>query len=78
MGVRSACLFLIIVQVTVFADDQVVYSATYDHVYDQNSEQVHEHTRRFAAHTDASVLTTLALLFTAVRYLQRLLPPADP
>ena len=27
-------------QVTVFQDDQVVYSATYDHVYDQNSEQV--------------------------------------
>jgi hypothetical protein len=43
--------------VTVFADDQVVYSATYDHVYDQNSEQVCEHTRRFAAHAFASVLT---------------------
>ena len=27
-------------QVTVFAEDQVVYSATYDHVYDQHSEQV--------------------------------------
>eukprot|EP01046_Picozoa_sp_COSAG06_P015047 COSAG06_NODE_952_length_11333_cov_2.718355_5_plen_1388_part_00 len=27
-------------QVTVFQEDQVVYSATYDHVYDQNSEQV--------------------------------------
>ena len=73
----SDCLFSITVQVTVFADDQVVYSATYDHVYDQNSHQVHEHTRRFAAHTDASVLT-LALLVAAVRYLQRLLPPADP
>ena len=27
-------------QVTVFQEDQVVYSASYDHVYDQDSEQV--------------------------------------
>lgn len=30
------------VQVTVFHEDTVVYSATYDHVYDQHSEQVRE------------------------------------
>ena len=27
-------------QVTVFQEDQVVYSASYDHVYDQDSDQV--------------------------------------
>ena len=64
-------------QVTVFQEDQVVYSATYDHVYDQNSEQVRAARPRCVRAQLPSLTWPAALLATA-RDLQRLLPTADP